>query len=373
MAGLGFPTLLNPLSCCSVRCGRPEWGGSSKDDEWDGLELEVSALKRQGRKPTPAAGLAPALLQDPGHVETLRLAEQLLPNGLLTRWQRSWRTPENVNRYYSGRGGNPADAAGILAKALQWREEYREVLSGEREPRWQTDLRVLARGDDGCPIIYGCFRFNVPATAATTTHIVEHMAAVMEAASRARRPGATGADNIMDCHGYRVADNLNPAPMLALMKMAAQPYRDGLRTAMIVDAPRSFSLLWHVAAPLLSEKTRNKIRFVSKAEAVELIASQSGEKTAAIVDRVMSLNREAEGCRGSSFPSELRDDDEDAEEEEGRMILRSLSRKLTRDLSGVQSVVRESSLKSRLGCCRRRRIVPPSSTSSHGSGKEHAN
>mmetsp|Transcript_53330 Transcript_53330/g.173416 ORF Transcript_53330/g.173416 Transcript_53330/m.173416 type:complete len:259 (-) Transcript_53330:332-1108(-) len=187
------------------------------------------------------------------------------------------------------------------------------------------------------------------------------------------RPGATGADNIMDCHGYRVADNLNPAPMLALMKMAAQPYRDGLRTAMIVDAPRSFSLLWRVAAPLLSEKTRNKIRFVSKAEAVELIASQSGEKTSAIVDRVMSLNREAEGCRGSSFPSELRDDDEDAEEEEGRVILRSLSRKLTRDLSGVKSVVRESSLESRLGCCRRRRIVPPSSTSSHGSGKEHAN
>merc|ERR1719461_1407946 len=102
------------------------------------------------------------------------------------------------------------------------------------------------------------------------------MAAVLEAASRARRQGATNADTVMDCHDYVMRDNLNPAPMLALMKMVNQPYRDCLRTAIVVDAPRSFSMLWRAAAPLLSEKTRKKVRFFSREEAVKLIATTSG-------------------------------------------------------------------------------------------------
>merc|ERR1712039_217304 len=209
----------------------------------------------------------------------------------MTEWQRSFCTSENVRRYYEGRDGNPAAAAEIFAQALRWREEYREVLSGERAPKWQTDLRVLARGETGYPIIYGCFRFNVPATQSTTQHIVEHMAAVMEAAAKAAvRSGVFAADNIMDCHGYRMADNLNPAPLLALMRMCNQPYRDGLRTAIVVDAPQSFQLLWRLAKPLLSEKTKQKIRFLSREEAFQLLIKLNGLNAAQAVDRVMRLN-----------------------------------------------------------------------------------
>jgi len=343
--------------------------GDSLHKSWGGLEHAGSALQRRGHKPTSAAALLPSL-QDAGHQETVRLAELLLPGGTLTQWQRSWCTPENVNRYYKGRGGNPAAAAAILAQALQWREEYRDVLSGEREPSWQVDFRVLARGDDGFPIIYGCLRFSVPATPLNTRHIVEHMAAVMEAANRARRQGAFGADHIYDLHGFRLTDNLNPAPLLALVKMVSQAYRDGLRRAILVDAPCSFTLFWRVAAPLLSENTRKKVCFVSREAAVELVACESGPQASTIVDRVMTLNRGVEGCIASSFPSEVRDDDADAAEHEGHPMLRKLSHQPTRTLSsGVQSVRKESSRKPWFFCCRRRRPEP----SPHGSRIEHVN
>lgn len=321
--------------------------------------------RRAGPKPAKAgdAGVVAlrALDDEPGLGQTVRLAEQLLPAGKMTSWQREWCTPENVGRYLGGRSGDPAAAAGILAQALAWRKDYKDVLSGAREPRWQTDFRVLARGVDGVPIIYGCFRHNVPATAANLRDIKEHMAAVLEAASRQRRRSAAAADNIVDCHGFRMMDNLNPAPMLALMKMVNQPYRDGLRTAIVVDAPRSFQMLWRAAAPLLSEKTKNKIRFLPRAEAVQHIAAASGAKAAAVIDRVMALNRGAEGCtdgcKGSRFPSEVPDSDSEAEHEAsaGGALRRAISRQYSRAVGGDVQRTQRTQRSSWLFCCQRRR------------------
>mmetsp|Transcript_28297 Transcript_28297/g.71076 ORF Transcript_28297/g.71076 Transcript_28297/m.71076 type:complete len:366 (+) Transcript_28297:90-1187(+) len=355
-------TLLESLSCCY---GRVDHCGEA------GEKCDEDQLRRRGCQ-KQASPENTQLEDDPGLAETVRLAEQLLPNGTMTQWQRRFCTARNIRRYLDGRGGNPAAAADIFAQALRWREEYREVLSGEREPKWQTDLRVLARGEAGHPIIYGCFRFNVPATQSTTQHIIEHMAAVMEAAANAaKRRGVVGADTVMDCHGYRVADNLNPAPMLALMRMANQPYRDGLRTAIVVDAPQSFQLLWRAAKPLLSEKTKQKIRFVSREEALKLLVALNGPQATEEVDRVMRLNRgTAEGCRGSRFPSELRDDDadgagqEDDEQESfsGQALARRLTRRLTQHFSktgqhGQKVCQRRRRVRfplSGLMCCRRR-------------------
>mmetsp|Transcript_140426 Transcript_140426/g.448814 ORF Transcript_140426/g.448814 Transcript_140426/m.448814 type:complete len:367 (+) Transcript_140426:74-1174(+) len=349
-----MPTLLESFSCCYGRVDRCD----GAEDSREGFLLLPADKDFLGRPSAAVSGLPRTpLLEDPGMVETVRLAEALLPGGQMTHEQCEWCTVHNVRRYFQGRGGNPAAAAAILAQALSWRQEYRAVLSGEREPVWQTDLRVLARGDDGAPKIYGCFRHNVPATAANTQHIFDHMAAVLETASRSHRHGATNADNIMDCHGFRMADNLNPAPMFQLMKMANQPYRDGLRTAILVDAPSSFYMLWRAAQPFLSEKTKSKIRFVSHDEAVALIASTSGAKAAAMVQRIMAENRSAEGCTSHRLPSEVRDDDDtpSSASEPQRSLTRTLSRKLSRALSGMHAVYQHSTVTSRFCCCRRRR------------------
>jgi hypothetical protein len=352
---------LESLSCCSGRTGRCGDDADEKRCDDSGAELRGLRSRVLATPPVMAASSAAEEADAADLRATVDIAEQLLPGGVMTPWQRRFCDCQTVRRYLHGRNGDPAAAAEIFAQALRWREEYQEVLSGAREPKWQTDLRVLARGEAGYPIIYGCFRFNVPATRATTQHIIEHMAAVMEAAAlAARRRGASGADTIMDCHGYRMADNMNPAPLLALMRMANQPYRDGLRTAIVVDAPASFQVLWRAAKPLLSEKTKRKIRFLSREEAVKLLVTLNGPRAAQAVDRVMRLNRGAEGCPGSRFPSELSDDEaEEVDSREGPLPL------LSRALSGPRMVRQQGRKASALRlltqlllpsfmCCRRR-------------------
>merc|ERR1712203_773842 len=180
--------------------------------------------------------------------------------------------------------------------------------------------------------------WNVPATSANLRHIVEHMAVVVETANKERRHGALNADTIMDCHGYRIADNLNPAPMLAMMKMANQPFRDCLQTALVVDAPRSFYMLWRAAAPLLSEKTKSKVRFVSREEAVAHIRASSGSKAADAVDRAMALNRTREGFRGSKFPSEVEESDGEDPNAPASQV-RAVTRRVTQSVAGVHETV----------------------------------
>lgn len=56
--------------------------------------------------------------------------------------------------YLKGRKGDVSKAAEILARALQWREQYRDVLSGVRVPKWQGDFRILSLAYDGHPLLY---------------------------------------------------------------------------------------------------------------------------------------------------------------------------------------------------------------------------
>merc|ERR1711933_98469 len=98
-------------------------------------------------------------------------------------------------------------------------------------------------------------------------------------------------------------------------------------------------LLWRAAKPLLSEKTKQKIRFASREETFQLLVKLNGLQAAQVVDRVMQLNRSAEGCRGNKFPSELCDDDADLDDQEGSeqrpCLRRAITKAFTRQLAKV--------------------------------------
>lgn len=258
-------------------------------------------------KTQPVSGArGPEACDDAKIAETFRLAEGLLPGRRMTAWQRSWCTRAEVGRFLRGRRGDPAAAAAILAQALRWREDNKEVLSGARQPRWCLDLRVLTCGSMGYPIAYNSFRSDLLDPSKTIKETIEHATAVMEAMHlEAKRNGVAQGDAVWDCHAFSLASWWNPAPLRALIKMAMQPYRDCLRTALIVDAPASFEAVWRVASSLLDEKTRSKMRFVSQEEAVRLIAATHGAKAAQKLDKVMQMNRQPEGCKDRKWPSEV--------------------------------------------------------------------
>uniref|UniRef100_A0A7S4RBQ4 CRAL-TRIO domain-containing protein n=2 Tax=Alexandrium monilatum TaxID=311494 RepID=A0A7S4RBQ4_9DINO len=243
---------------------------------------------------------------DPRLLQTVELARQLLPRQDITQWQLVWCTTANVARYLRGRDGDPYQASKILAQSLQWRQDFEEVLSGQREPRWQGDLRVVARGAGGHPIIYGCCRHMTAKK--NSSDAVDHLVAVLEAWHRSLRQGATQGDILLDCRGFSLWESFQPALMIALLRAIQQPFRDCLRSAIIVDAPRSFEVVWRSATPLMKPATRLKIQFRSCEAAVELLHAVHGAQAARKVEGIMRLNRTAaEGCKPVKLPSEIDD------------------------------------------------------------------
>jgi len=230
-------------------------------------------------------------------------ARRQLPGCRMSAWQAGWCTPDVVEIFIRGRRDNIRQAGEKLARALRWREEHKEVLSGFRIPRWQGDMRVLTRGEAGNPLIYMCMRNQVRHPNVNDT--VEHMASVLEAAVEDMRDNATTFDFIIDCHGFRMSSNLNPRPMAALAEMLKNVYRERLGTGLIVDAPLNFRMMW--PSKLLSEKYSKKIRFVSRAEALECILRTAGSQAAETVERVMTQNRTDTGEECIRQPSENAD------------------------------------------------------------------
>jgi hypothetical protein len=197
-------------------------------------------------------------------------------------------------------------AAKILAEALQWREQHKDILSGSRIPVWQSDFRVLARAESGHPLIYMCYRHNlVP----NPKLILEHGAAVLEAAVHGMRGAAQQFDIVIDCYGFNYT-HLDPRALPPLMKMLAQPYRDRLRTVIFVGASSAFNVLYRVGCGLVSEKTRRKAMLASPDKAVAHIAQTGGGEAAQTLKDILALNRRGTDCQpgeamGRRMPSEL--------------------------------------------------------------------
>jgi len=250
-----------------------------------------------------SGGVDPAAAESDATVNVIKTASSMLPNLKMTASQLAWCTPDHVKIYLRARDGDIRKAAEILAKTLLWRERYKDVLLGLRLPCWQGDMRILTRSDSGHPLIYFCMinQRRFPASTAT----IEHMALVLEAAVQAMRNEATTFDFVADMHGFRLMSNLDPRPTISLMEMLRQPFRDRLRTGIIVDAPKSFAALWNIAYPLVSETTRKKIRFCTHSEAVRQLIDIVGTGPGQVVQDVMAGNRTNSFSVPWRQPSEL--------------------------------------------------------------------
>mmetsp|Transcript_93769 Transcript_93769/g.265170 ORF Transcript_93769/g.265170 Transcript_93769/m.265170 type:complete len:375 (-) Transcript_93769:70-1194(-) len=285
------------IACCGARSAEPPPVSTRDKVPGDGTATDAQLDAHR------------ALLR-----EVVCLAGERVPGGL-TPWLCEWCTDATVERYFRGRKGNIEAAARILAEALCFRQQHQDVLSGAREPRWMCDLRVLSRGEDGHPVAYGCFRSQKCATSSILEDTIDHMTMTFEAATKAVRGEATNADLVIDCYGFSLTMNLHPTPMLSLARMANQTYRDILRTAYVVDPPTGLHILWRMLSPLLSERTRAKVCFMSLDEAVELLRQRHGARVADTVLCVAMAHRGRGSAPAPRFPSEVSTDEADEGEE----------------------------------------------------------
>lgn len=225
--------------------------------------------------------------------------------GGLSDWQRSFCTPEVLRIYFNGRKGDPCAAAEILANSLIWREQYKDVLTGSRLPKWQGDLRLLSQSEDGHPLLYLCCQQQTHAFSVSDT--LEHVAAVLEAAVKAMPKSVQQMDVVVDCHGFCLRYNMDPRVVMGIAELLRQPYRDRLRVVMMVDAPTMIQPVWSIVYPLLPPATQKKFRFLNADEAVLALKELQGKDSTSTVWQVMQSNRGLQGLKPSKprMPSEL--------------------------------------------------------------------
>lgn len=230
----------------------------------------------------------------------VKSAARGLPNGL-DGFLRNWCTAKVVSIYIDAANGDEVQASNLLLAALLWRAQNVAVLTGDRVPRWQGDMRIVARAPSGHPMIMMSFRHQ-PSTV-NVRNCVDHTIAVLEAAVTSMASDADKFDVVCDCRGFQLFKNLDPRPTIASMEMLRHAYRGRLRCGFLVEAPFAFHILWRIACKVLPQSTQNKIRFVTKDEAVAAVEHLSGSTAAAVVERALAAA--SDGKQVWKRPSEL--------------------------------------------------------------------
>lgn len=242
--------------------------------------------------------------------ELIKMARKTLGIAVFSPMQAEWCRPERVQNYIDARPEELERSSEIFCQALKWRGEHEALLSGEANPAWSNDLRVLTRGQDGTPVMYMCFGEQVAKASASTE---QHVALVLEKGMSLVRPGSRRLDCVIDCHGFRTLENLDPRPLVASILVMRHPYRNCLRSAIIVDAPSSFSVLWRALQRFVSPEVRQRVHFMNKIEAEALINSRMGSRAGHKILEVMERNRSHPSrafAASYKIPSEIDADEE---------------------------------------------------------------
>ncbi|CAE7659613.1 unnamed protein product [Symbiodinium sp. CCMP2456] len=181
----------------------------------------------------------------------LQEADHLVDGGL-DEWLRGWCTDE-VLRMFLG-ASSKESAVKSLAAALNWRRRYKDVLTGLRTPCWQGDMRVVARGVSGHPVIFMSMQHQPSKSNGIST--AEHLAVVLEAAVCSAKGTPRSFDVVCDCRGFQLSKNLDPRPAVSAMEMLKHAYRGRMRRAFLVGAPAAFGGFWKLLKGLLPKPTQ---------------------------------------------------------------------------------------------------------------------
>merc|ERR1719382_875706 len=105
-------------------------------------------------------------------------------------------------------------------------------------------------------------------------------------------PGVHSATHIWDMHGMSKRLNLNPAPVAEMLQAAQLYFAERVHELVIVDMPRWMGLLKDAVWPMVPERTRQKVRFMTAEQAKTHVASSCPSKIAARISAAMDQNRD---------------------------------------------------------------------------------
>jgi len=183
--------------------------------------------------------------------------------------------------------GDVRRSAEKYKQGLRWREAHRELIT-TRKFAQGGDNRVIGADSVGRPIAYMCLKNQfLPSTQA-----MDHMLVCFLQAVDNLPPGVQQATHVWDLHGLSLRMNLNPLPLVYMLQAAESYFAERMHRLIIIDMPRLANVLKDTVWPLVSERTKQKVRFMTSEQAREHFADQCPVESSSRIAKVMADNRD---------------------------------------------------------------------------------
>jgi len=232
----------------------------------------------------PAADLADAALE--GKIrELMALRDGRGPAADLSDFAKEYGDEAFCRRLLRKYDGDMRRCTCQYTAALRWRERNRELLSTRRF-KLSTDVRVIGADRQQRSVVYTCLKNMVH-----PMFLDQAFVTMLQAIDNLPR-GVEKTVHIWDCHGMKLRMSLDPTPTARWMQAQECYFAERLHELIIIDMPPVAAFIKRVVWPLVPEKTRRKVRFISVDEARLHIQTECDEATAQRVCHAIAENRD---------------------------------------------------------------------------------
>jgi hypothetical protein len=180
-------------------------------------------------------------------------------------------------------------AADKFRQALHWREQHKDLLMG-RKFTHASDYRVIGSDLAKRPMLYMCYKNLLLPTSQCYDQLVVSLLQAIDNMP----PGVETASHIWDLYGmkFRFSD-LNPAPLIQMASTVEAYFAERMQDLIIIEMPRIAGFLKDALWPLISEKTKNKVKFVNHEQAREYLQGACDQEVSERILAVMAENRDS--------------------------------------------------------------------------------
>lgn len=237
--------------------------------------------------------LLPVVAEGVRHVWAERLANKAcLPEDVLCVLQDGfpeldeWTRPEKVRRILRAIEGDLSTATKMLVKAVEMRVIDRRLYKTLR-CEVTSDIRVIGRDTANRPVVYVCCQNQ-------RRPLKESMLQIFLAFEVAVKMAEDDGQILLiaDMRGFSPKLNMDPRAINRVTDTLGTVFADRMHSITVVDFSFIAQSVWSFCKPLLLEKTRKKISFVSERKAREELSQKLQPHT---FDRIVSafdINRD---------------------------------------------------------------------------------
>jgi len=183
--------------------------------------------------------------------------------------------------------GNLQKCSDKFKQALTWRDQHKELLM-LRNFAPSSDYRVIGADLGSRPVLYGCVKNQI----LSSVQCYDQMVVRMLQAIDNMPPGVETAVHVWDLHGMRFRfSDMNPSTYVQMASSVEAYFAERMHMLIIVEMPRLAGFLKDAVWPLVSEKTKSKVKFMTLEQAREYLRATCDAEASNRIFAAMEENR----------------------------------------------------------------------------------